>query len=201
MQEELRRDIRYLSSQKAVLMNKSERGSFGVITNLSSGGLCIALIGSPNPLAAERVDLKVNRQTLLCNVVSSGKEGLHCRFDDSLDEPLMASMFQYAPPPAPAWGDQMIGEDSWRLPPHTTYDRTGQWKYTAMMSESRVDGTTLTRIYTEGCFVGREQLDPGVESMYATAAVLNPYHAADERHHWSQGFTDAVRHMTRSRRR
>lgn len=181
-------------------MNKSERGRFGVITNLSSGGLCIALIGSPNPVTAERVDLKVNRQTLFCNVVSRGKEGLHCRFDDFLDEPMMTSVFQISP--GPAWSEPVIG--AVRRPlllAHATYDRTGQWKETATMSASHFDDATMTRIYTEGCFIGREQIDTGIETMYATAAVLNPYSAAEERHHWSLGFVDAVRHMVKSRRR
>lgn len=177
-------------------MNTSERGRFGIITNLSNGGLCIALVGSPNPLTAERIDLKVNRQTFMCNVVSRGKEGLHCRFDDSLAEPLP----QLTPPPPLAQGGQLTGPDG-SLPPHATYDHTGQWRYSTMTSGSRVDGAVLTRIYSEGCFVGREQIDAAVDTMHAAAAVLNPYHVAAERHYWSLGFTDAVRHMAKSGRR
>ena len=55
----------------------------------------------------------------------------------------------------------------------------------------------LNRIYTEGCFSGRDQIDPTTNALDETVDVLNPYHTPEERHHWTQGFKDAIYHMVK----
>ncbi|MBF0324545.1 MAG: hypothetical protein HQL42_05675 [Alphaproteobacteria bacterium] len=195
MNLELRHGIRYLSSQKAVVVSKAKNGSLGVITNLSSGGLCVAMIGSPNPLKENRIDLKVHRRSLFCNVVNSGREGLHCQFDDFLDEGAMSTLFNVTRDPLPylpyaAPQPRLLGH-------HSTYDRTGRWTETVGLSAPRATGTALARIYAEGCFVAREQIDPAIEEMDAAMEVLNPYQTPDERGHWARGFIDSIRHMSK----
>lgn len=130
MNSELRRDIRHLSSHKVVLINKYDVGSFGVITNLSSGGLCIAMIGSPNPVGEERIDMKVNSNLLFCNVVNSGKEGLHCQFDDFIDEMVMSRMFKAAPGARQL--SSPLGADPGRPSLHSSYDRPDERRHWAL---------------------------------------------------------------------
>ncbi len=198
MYQDLRRDVRYSSSQKAVLLNEGNTGNLCVITNLSNRGLCLAVVGSAKPVKKERIDLKVDRGTLPCNVVNAGREGLHCRFDDFIDEPDMSRIFKNYPAPIRA-GD-VAAAVAWRQPaqlPHFTYDRTGRWSTPGGVAGQGAYGDNLTRIYSEGCFAGREQIDPAIEALDATVEVLNPYHRLDEREHWAQGFIDAVRHMNK----
>lgn len=198
MYQDLRRDVRYSSSQKAVLLNEGDVGNLCVITNLSNRGLCLAVVGSAKQVKKERIDLKVDRGTLLCNVVNAGREGLHCRFDDFIDEPDMSRIFKSYPDPTRI--DDVAAAVAWRRPaelPHFTYDRTGRWNTPGGGAGHGACGTNLTRIYSEGCFAGREQIDPAVEALDATVEVLNPYHTADERKHWALGFIDAVRHMSK----
>jgi hypothetical protein len=87
MPAEQRRDVRYGSSQKAVILKEGGEGRLCVITNLSKGGLCVAVVGSFGPSNGERIGVKVNGRTFLCNIVNRGKEGLHCRFEDSIGDP------------------------------------------------------------------------------------------------------------------
>jgi hypothetical protein len=198
MYQDLRRDVRHLSSQKAVLLNKGGLGNLCVITNLSNRGLCLAVVGSSKPVKKDRLDLKVDRGTLLCNVVNAGREGLHCRFDDFIDEPSMSRIFKSYP--APTRADDIPAAVAWQQPtllPHFTYDRSGRWNTPGGVMRQGAYGDNLTRIYSEGCFAGREQIDPVVEALDATVEVLNPYNSADEREHWALGFIDAVRHMNK----
>lgn len=198
MYHDLRRDVRYSSSQKAVLLNEGDTGKLCVITNLSNRGLCLAVIGSAKPVRKERIDLRVNRGTLLCNVVNTGREGLHCRFDDFIDEPDMSRIFKNYP--APIRADDARAAIAWQPPaqlPHFTYGPTGRWNPPGGEVVHGAYGDTLTRIYSEGCFAAREQIDPAVEALDATVEVLNPYHRLDERQQWALGFCDAVRHMSR----
>jgi len=195
MYQDLRRDVRHLSSQKAVLLNAGDLGSLCIITNLSNRGLCLAVVGSTKAVGKERIDLKVSRETLLCNVVNMGREGLHCRFDDFIDEPAMSRIFRNYPA---ARAHDLAADVAWRSPGHFTYDRTGRWNTPGGVADHGTYGDNLTRIYSEGCFAGREQIDPAIETLDATVEVLNPYHGADEREHWALGFGDAVRHMAKN---
>ena len=188
MSQEHRRDLRYRSSQKAVLLNEGAAGSLCVITNLSTRGLCLAVVGASGPGRREKIDLKVNRGTFLCNVVNRGKEGLHCRFDDLIDDPDLWKNVQPKPEAAP--GRDMIAR-------HDTYDRNGMWRSPGAVMEHAQYRYSLTRIYSEGCFVGREQIDASAEFLDSTVNALNPYHAPDEKERWASGFMDAVRHMIR----
>lgn len=197
MYQDLRRDLRYSSSQKAVLLNEGKVGNLCIITNLSNRGLCLAMIGSARQVKRERIDLKVDRGTLLCNVVNAGREGLHCRFDDFIEEPDMSRIFKNYPAPVRAGDAAPVV--TWRSPAQLTYDRTGRWNTPGGAAGCELPGADLTRIYSEGCFAAREQVDPAIEALDATVEVLNPYHRIDERAHWALGFIDAVRHMSRHR--
>jgi hypothetical protein len=80
-----------------------------------------------------------------------------------------------------------------------TYDNQGRWRTGSGRSGRESTGHTLARIYTQGCLVGREQLDPTLDVLDAMVEVLNPYETADERGYWAQGFKDAVLHIVRQR--
>jgi len=65
------------------------------------------------------------------------------------------------------------------------------------MSTNDQYSNDLARIYSEGCFVAREQIDSPMDALDATVDALNPYGAVEERDRWALGFKDAVRHMAK----
>jgi hypothetical protein len=156
------------------------------------------MVGSTAPARRERIDLKVNKGTFLCNIVNRGKEGLHCRFDDLMDAPDFWRHFSSQPTGAG-------GTDKTSLPAlmppsssgHDTYDRNGMWRSSSLVTEHVQYSYNLTRIYSEGCFVGREQIGATTDDLGTTADALNPYHGAEEKERWALGFMDAVRHMAK----
>ena len=78
--------VRYLCSQKAVLIDEGGAGSLCVITNISRGGLCIALVGSSKWPKRQRIEMKVKRGSFLCNIVNRREGELHCRFENPIGE-------------------------------------------------------------------------------------------------------------------
>ena len=156
-----RTDVRYWCSQKAVLVIERSSGSFGVITNLSSGGVCVAVVGSPRPWKQERIGLKLNRATFTCDIVNSGKEGLHCRFENPIGGPDLSNILPFAP----------------RLQDKTSASMPGIGSY------------ALGLVYREGCFAARDQIDPSLDDLDATVNVLNPYQIAEKRDRWAMGLT------------
>jgi hypothetical protein len=81
MLEIKRNEVRHLCSQKAVLLNEDGAGSLCVITNISRGGLCVALVGSSKTPKLQRIEMKVKRGSFLCNIVNRREGELHCSFD------------------------------------------------------------------------------------------------------------------------
>jgi len=76
-----RSGTRYKCSQKAVLLREDGVRNIGVITNVSNGGLCLAVIGSARHQTSARVGVKIKRRTFSCSIVNKSAVGLHCRFE------------------------------------------------------------------------------------------------------------------------
>jgi len=199
MLSEHRRDERYMSSQKAVMNNGNAANNLCVIKNLSSGGLCFAVVGAPMSFRNDRVDLRVTHGNLLCNVVGRGKGGLHCRFDSPIDDPDLRRMSPFAR--IDARSEMLSIEQRRRVDGsagHTSYDKNGRWRLDGAPPSTASSARGLTIIYSEGGEVGRQQIDPSIDALDATVDVLNPYLAAVERDHWAMGFKDAIRHMAKN---
>ncbi len=185
MLAESRRDIRYQSSQKAVLLTEGGSGSLCVITDFSSGGLCLAVVGAPGPWKRKHIDLEVNHRTFPCTIVDSGQKKLHCQFEQPINESDLRAI-----QPLAGTGDEATAQVALEPPPAAH-----------ALSDSRPEGTSqsgpghydLSIIYIEGSMAGREQIDPAIDAIDATVEVLNPYQTPDQREHWKQGFQDAVR--------
>jgi len=172
-----------------------------VITNHSAGGLCLAIVGSPRAYTREQIDVKVSHGTFLCNIVKTSTIRLHCRFEFPIDDPDYLKVIPCDPVVAPTGKHPPLIP---RQPASSnsevmTYDNQGRWRAAPGRSGGELAGQTLARIYTQGCLVGREQIDPTLDALDAMVEVLNPYGTADERGYWAQGFKDAVLHIVRQR--
>jgi hypothetical protein len=189
MSAELRRDVRYESSQRAVLLNDGDPGNLCVITNLSCGGLCLAVIGSSKPIKRDRVDLKLNRGTVLCNVVNRTKERLHCRFEDQAEE---NDLLKLLPPVVTKSILETAAIEKQRERPiHPgleIYDRNGTWGSPRSLYEygQRADPSV---IYADRV----PQADPNVDAL---VEALNPYQAPKDRAIWATWFKTAIRQMS-----
>jgi hypothetical protein len=167
---ENRRDMRYWSSQRAVILTEGGTGRLCVITNFGKGGLCLAVVGSARRWHHARIGLKANQGTFLCDIVNADKDGLHCGFADPIVDPTL-----------------------WKILPFAGI--AGRHEKSAS-----VDGRhshRMSGIYAEGCIAGRGQVDPAIDSLDETVDVLNPYHGPEERHRWALGFKDGIRHLAR----
>jgi hypothetical protein len=82
MAAKYRNDARYRCSQKAVLLTGGNAGNLCVITNISNGGLCLAVVGSSRPQKHEQISVKINHNLVACSVVNNLDTILHCRFDN-----------------------------------------------------------------------------------------------------------------------
>lgn len=80
---------------------------------------------------------------------------------------------------------------------YDAYDRHGERKSRATIIGNGSRQYDRNILYTEGCIVGREQIDPSTDALDETADVLNPYRAAEEREPWALGFKDAVNHAVK----
>ncbi len=78
---------RYPCSQRAVLSHGQGAGAFGIITNISSGGVCVALVGSSKLWPMGQVQLQVGQGHFSGQVLASDALALHCRFDQPITDP------------------------------------------------------------------------------------------------------------------
>ena len=194
MPPECRRDVRYQSSQKAVLLTDDGVGSYCLITDLSKGGLCLALVGSPGPWKRERVDLEFNHRIFPCNIVDAGKTKLHCQFESPIGESDFRSILPFSNVMA---GDEKIALKQRSevlalsyIPSDESPEESKAASKEPPHNPRRYD---LSVVYIEGSLAGKEQIDPAIDALDATVDVLNPYQVPEERESWKQGFKDAVR--------
>jgi hypothetical protein len=125
--------------------------------------------------------------------VSTGKEGLHCRFETPIGDP---DLWKIMPLAGVTWRDDATASSRWPksaaavLLNNDGTPASGRTKNA--YSSHWPDSYNLTRIYTEGCFAGRDQMDPTIDAFDATVDVLNPYRVPAERERWTLGFRDAL---------
>jgi hypothetical protein len=81
MTSDQRDHSRYFCSEKAVLVSEAGLANICIITNISNGGLCLSIVGSPRQPPRSRVAIKVKRGTFYCDIVKRDDHALHCKFD------------------------------------------------------------------------------------------------------------------------
>jgi hypothetical protein len=179
--QENRQHIRYWTAQKAIVLKEESAGLFGIISNISEGGLFLSIIGSSPVWKDDRIKIKIiNHGTFLCNVVGKSR-GLHCRFERNISEnnenlanPNENSNVGFVQISADEiiFGNEGIG--------------CGDLKNRSIY---------ISKIYTDGFLTGTEQIDPAVDNVDATISVLNPYTAPEERETWTQGFKEGLQRL------
>lgn len=188
--KENRRDPRFICSQRAVLTTEGEVGRLCIVRNLSKGGACIAMVGSKEPSSKGPVQLAVHSRTFHGLIIGRNHAGVRCRFDAPMAENDLSRFITSL-----AQGNGSALSDLYRRAAaarNKPCDKATGVALIGRRSDTAITTAKVSRTYDEGWLAGRDQIDPSLEALDATVAVLNPYSTSPENERWAAGFMDGL---------